>query len=495
MLIDMRKALALTAMLVIILSTSGAAQDVKTVIEDASKAMGISGLSSITYSGSAASGNFGQSRTISFGLASTAIRNYTRTIDFTQPASRATGNTLPPAVPGGPPPQPGTLDQLITPANAAWAQQLQIWVTPWGFLRGAAANTATVRSRKVGGIAYRVVTWSPAQTSPSGQTYRVVGYINPQNLIDRVETWVEHAILGDMHVEVTYSNYQDFGGLKAPARISQKQVGMETFVAGITVARANPADLAQLMTPSSAAGRGGAPGGGPGGPVAGGAAAPVVASEKLADGVYRITGGYVALAVEFRDHVVVLEGGQSEARGLAIIAETKRVIPNKRIKYVVNTHPHFDHAGGLAPFAAEGSVILTDDNNKYFLEQALSSPRTLAGDVLAKSRKKPKVEGVVEKMVLGDDTRTIELHHIEKLEHSDGMIVAYLPRERILFTADFNIPGAGQPVSPSIPTLVQNLERLQLDFDRHVLVHAPNPDRPITKADLLALAKQRQDVR
>ena len=86
-------------------------------------------------------------------------------------------------------------------------------------------------------------------------------------------------------------------------------------------------------------------------------------------------------------------------------------------------------------------------------------------------------------------TRSIELHHLKNLEHSDGMLVAFLPKERILFTADFNVPGPGQAVSPSIATLVQNLERLQLDFDRHVMVHAPNPDRPMTKADLLALAK------
>ena len=184
MLIDMTKAPAVTVLLVAILSTRAAAQDAKTVIEDASKAMGMAGLNSITYSGAAASGNFGQSRTISFGLASTAIRNYTRTIDFTQPASRVTGSTMPAAVPGGPAPQPGTLDQLITPANEPWAQQLQVWVTPWGFLRGAAANKATVRSRKVEGIAYRVVTWNPAQKAPSGQPYRV-GYINPQGMIER----------------------------------------------------------------------------------------------------------------------------------------------------------------------------------------------------------------------------------------------------------------------------------------------------------------------
>ena len=94
-----------------------------------------------------------------------------------------------------------------------------------------------------------------------------------------------------------------------------------------------------------------------------------------------------------------------------------------------------------------------------------------------------------EKKVLKDDTRTIELHHVMNLDHSNGMLIAFLPKEKVLFTADFNIPAAGQPVSPSIGTLVQNVERLKLDFDRHVLVHAPNPDRPLTKADLLALAK------
>jgi hypothetical protein len=112
------------------------------------------------------------------------------------------------------------------------------------------------------------------------------------------------------------------------------------------------------------------------------------------------------------------------------------------------------------------------------------------GDTLAKARKKAKVEGVIEKMVLKDETRTLELHHVDRLEHSDAMLIAYLPMERILFSADFNVPGPGQPVSPAIATLVQNIERLQLDFDRHVTVHAPNPDRPLTRADLLALAER-----
>jgi len=163
----MWKTPAVTALLAASLWASAAAQDAKTVVEDATLAIGAAGLRSIVYSGAAANGNFGQSRTISFGLASTTIRNYTRAIDFEQPASRAIGDTMPPPPRGGPPPQPGTYDQIIMPANTAWAQQLQIWVTPWGFLKGAAAHAATLRSQKIGDIKYKVVTWSPEQKAPS----------------------------------------------------------------------------------------------------------------------------------------------------------------------------------------------------------------------------------------------------------------------------------------------------------------------------------------
>ncbi|HKF70071.1 MAG TPA: MBL fold metallo-hydrolase [Vicinamibacterales bacterium] len=475
----MWKARGCAAAVIIVLSFASAAgaDDAKAVIDAASKAMGVVGMKSITISGAAAIGNFGQSRTISFGLASTSIRNYVRTIDFTIPASHAIGITQPPAaVRGGPLPPTGTYEQMITPATPAWVQQMQIWATPWGFLVGAAANNATVKSQKIDGVQYKAVTWSPAQKSPSGLPYKLTGYIDSDNLVVRVETWVEHPLMGDLHQEFFYTGYQSFGGLMAPAKTSQKQIGMETFVAAIYHAQANPSELAKLMD--------GPPPPAPPPPL------PPAASEKLADGVYRITGGYVSLAVEFKDHVVVLEGGQNEARGLAVIAETKRLFPAKRIKYVVCTHPHFDHSSGLPPFVAEGVTILVDDNAKFFTQASLDTPRTLAGDVMAKSKKKARVEGVIEQMELKDETRSLMLYHVDKLEHSDSMLIAYLPKEKILFSADFNAPPAGQPVSPSIATLMANLDRLAIDFDRHVTVHSPNPDRVLTKADLFELAKR-----
>src|SRR5260221_6052323 len=55
---DMWKTPAVTALLVSTLSAGAAAQDAKTVIDDATLALGAAGLSSIMYSGSAATGNF-----------------------------------------------------------------------------------------------------------------------------------------------------------------------------------------------------------------------------------------------------------------------------------------------------------------------------------------------------------------------------------------------------------------------------------------------------
>jgi glyoxylase-like metal-dependent hydrolase (beta-lactamase superfamily II) len=472
----------LLALLTVLAAPAGA-QDGTAAIAAAAKAMGSDNLTSISYYGSASNFNLGQSNNANGAWPRTNVSDYVRSIDFTQPASRATGVTFAAPVTGGPPVQ-AAFQQNITPANTAWAQQLEIWITPWGFLKGAAANNAIAAPQIVGTRPYTVVTWSTAQKAPSGTPYKVVGYINNRNLVERVQTWLENPIFGDMLVEVTYSEYRDANGVKYPSAIVQKRGGQPTFDAQILGIRANPSNIAELVTPPAGGGRGGAAGGAP--PAA--AAGP--ASEKLADGVYRINGAYNALAIEFRDHIVLFEGGpQNEARSLAIIAEAKRVIPNKPIRYSILTHHHFDHSSGLPAIVAEGATIITHDVNKAFLLKSLSAPRTLAPDVMSKSGKKPKVESVIEKRVLQDDMRTVEIHHVVGLPHADGMLMIYLPKEKILAYADmFNLPPADNPVPnpPVVGTQVflANMERLNLEPERIMSVHTLNPDRLATKSDI-----------
>ncbi|MCU1338304.1 MAG: hypothetical protein JWO19_3885 [Bryobacterales bacterium] len=463
------------------------AQDAKTVITNSSKAMGVEGLNSIHYYGVAQNGNLGQNNNANQPWPMAGANDYVRAIDFTQPASRATWmNYAVPVTGGAAALTPG--QQNITPQNTAWAQQLEIWITPWGFLKGAAANNATVKAQTTGGKRYQVVTFNSPVKSPGGQPYRVVGYINGQNLVEKVQTWLENPIFGDMLVEAEYTNYRDgANGLKFPATMVQKRGGWPTFEAYILGAHANPANIQQLLTPPQG-GRGGAPAGGGAPPAAAGPT-----SEKLADGVYRINGAYNALAVEFADHILIFEPGpQNEARAQAIIAEAKKVIPNKPIRYGVISHHHFDHTSGLPAVVAEGITIVTPEVNKAFLMNALSAPRTLAPDSLSKSGKKPVIEALTsDKRVFQDATRTFEVHVIKGLPHADGIVIGYLPKEKILVYADmFNLPPANDPVPnpPVIGTMVflDNIERLKLEPERAMSIHSLNPDRLTTVAEMKA---------
>jgi len=474
------------------LSAPSATQDAKTVLGHAAKAMGVETLTSIHYYGVAQTGNLGQNNNANQPWPMANASDYVRAIDFSQPASRATWVTFAVPVQGGAATQ-GQGQQNVTPQNSAWAQQLEIWITPWGFLKGAAANNATIRSQTIGGRRYQEVSWNAPIKSPGGQPYRVVGYINNQNLVERVQTWLENPVFGDMLVEAEYQHYRDNNGLKFPANIVQRRGGWPVFEAYILGARSNPVDLQKLMTiPPAPAGRGGGPGGGaPAG--APGAAATGPTSEKLADGVFRITGAYNALAIEFADHALIFEPGpQNEARAQAIIAETRRVIPNKPIRFGVISHHHFDHTGGLAAVVAEGITIVTPEVNKSFLERALSAPRTLAPDSLAKSGRKPVIEGFTgDRRVFQDATRTFEVHVIKGLPHADGLVVGYLPKEKILAYADmFNLPPANTPVPdpPVVGTVafLENIERLKLDVERILSVHTLNPDRLTSVADIRA---------
>jgi len=462
---------------------AAAPQSAKAVIDTSAKTMGVDTLSSIKLWGSGMTYSLGQNNNANQPWPQTPLNDYVRAIDFTQPTSRATAVTWAVAVTGGAAAQ-GAYQMNVPPSSTNWNQQLEIWTTPWGFLKGAAANNATLSSQTIGGRTYRVVSWNAPVKSPGGKPYRVVGYIGPGNLVERVDTWVENPIFGDMQVKTTFSDYRDNNGLKYPTTTVQERGGYPTFQAQILGVAANPADIRQLVAIPA-----GGPGGPPGGP--GGAAGPT--SEKLADGVYQLKGAYNALAVEFKDYVVLFEPGpQNEARALAVIAETKKLIPGKPIRYGVISHHHFDHTGGLAAVVGEGITIVTPTVNKAFLTNAMSGPRTLAPDSMSKSGRKPVIEAMTtDKKVFTDGTRTFEIHQIKGLPHADGLVVGWLPKEKILVYADmFNFPSPSQPV-PNPPVVgtgifLDNLERLKIEPEKILSVHTMNPDRLVTMQDIRA---------
>jgi glyoxylase-like metal-dependent hydrolase (beta-lactamase superfamily II) len=462
-----------------VLAWNTSAQDARAVIGNASRAMGVDTLKTVQYSATGLDFTLGQAGNPSLPWPKFINKSYSRSINFETPASRMDRVRMqgenPPRGGGNQPvvgEQPQT-QTIIVGADTPWAQQLEIWMMPHGFLRAAATRNATVEARTIGGKKYTLVTFVGDNRA------KVNGYINEQNMVERVETWIDNPFLGDMPFEALYSDYKDAGGAQFPMHIIQKQGGYPILDLNVSDVKLNAP--VNIQAPQRRGGAAAAAAAAPAGPPA--------QSEKLGDGVYLITGGYAVIAVDFKDYIALVESGQSEARALAVIAEAKRLIPNKPIKYLINTHSHVDHSSGLRAFVAEGATILTHQVNKPYFEKVLSMPHTLNPDRAQQAGKKPVVEAMGEKRVLTDGTHVIELYHLQNFGHHDGMIVAYFPKEKVLLEADGYNPQAANataPVPPSLYTLslLDNIRRLKLDVQRVVPVHYPADNRVVTMAEI-----------
>ncbi len=352
-----------------------------------------------------------------------------------QEIARITGTQVLP-----PPPvnQPAAANQV--------ERMLLVWTTPQGFVRAAQANNATTKAGKNGAT-------DVSFTLPSGQ--KMAGTINAQGQVEKVQTWIYHTIVGDMLVETTFSGYRDFGGVMFPAKLVQTQDGFATLDLDITAVTANP--MVNLPVPANVMN-------------APAPAAPVVNSEKLGDGLFYLTGGtHHSLAVEMRDGIVVVDLPNNQARAAAVLAKAKEVVPNKPVRWVVTSHHHWDHLGGIREAFAEGATIVTHETNKKFLERVAKAAHTLSPDRQAMVKGKAKIQAVKDKYVMTDGTRVLELHRLAGYEHTGDMLVAYLPKEKVLAEPDAFTPPAqvGAPLVvtavPYAKALYDNIKRLNLD--------------------------------
>jgi glyoxylase-like metal-dependent hydrolase (beta-lactamase superfamily II) len=252
---------------------------------------------------------------------------------------------------------------------------------------------------------------------------------------------------------------------------------------------------------------GAAPAGGGGPALNGRGGAVATTSKKLGDGVYQITTGYRSVAIEFKDYVVLIDAPQAGFDGT--LAETKKQFPNKPIKYIVALHNHYDHEGSLRTAVADGETIVAQEMDKTLYPVWFANPRTLPapdnlqklqaeaktkGDKAAIAKLTPKFKWVGEKLVMKDSTQTLELYHLQGAVHGEDMLVAYLPKIKTIVEADaYNPAGTAGTVTPPNNSgqaafqklLASEMDRLKVDYNFIISGHAPNPDREVTKADLM----------
>lgn len=323
-----------------------------------------------------------------------------------------------------------------------------LWTTPHGVLKAAMRNAPTARSE--GGKT--VVSF----VQPGRFQARL--WLGPDGLVERVDSVVPNPVMGDTQVSTQYSGYGDHGGVKFPSRIQQSQGGFPVLDLNVTEVQPNaPAAIELPALVTSFAER--------------------AVAEKVADGVWHLAGGsHNSVLIEMRDHLILVEAPLYDGRSQAVIAEARRLVPDKPIRYAVNSHHHFDHAGGLRTAAAEGITLVASELARPWYERTFATPNSINPDALQRSGRTATVMGVTGMRDIGDASRPVIVHAIDASIHAQGFNMVWLPRERLLIEADAYTPGAPGAAPPNPPNannvnLWQNIQRLGLDVDRILPLH------------------------
>ena len=252
---------------------------------------------------------------------------------------------------------------------------------------------------------------------------RLRGYVNV----------VGDALTGDTTVDVEFVDYRQLNGVLMPTRRVQRRAG--EVVQELTYMSVTP----KFDIPQSAL----AP---PAGSTEVPATPPVEPVRTLANGVWAIGAGSATLVVAFSDHLLVVDSPTNSAD---VIARLATLAPGKPVRFVIPTHHHDDHSGGIGLYTAAGATIVTTPGNRKYFERMAIARTTLGANVAPVAADRLRIEIVADKKrAFTDGTRTVEIHDIGPSPHADEMLVAWIPEEGILFQADLISMGADGVVRP-----------------------------------------------
>jgi hypothetical protein len=205
---SMKSRISILLALVSTFVTPITAQDAKTERSVTAKVLGGETVKTVHYAGSGSSYIVSSGTVPAHGWPHSVMKSYVRDLNLDRITSK-----LEMVREEGTPPMVRALNTM-TDATAPWSSQYQFWITPHGFMKGASVYQANMGSKILYGTAYKTISF----TVPGNQ--QVVGYINEQNLLEKVETWIDGVV-----IEAQFHGYADFSGVQFPTMIIEKHNG------------------------------------------------------------------------------------------------------------------------------------------------------------------------------------------------------------------------------------------------------------------------------
>lgn len=343
--------------------------------------------------------------------------------------------------------------QRVIPANTRAAQR----AFPILVLQEARSRAATLRRLPDEG-GQKIVSASDVDGNV------VTMFIDAKSgLLTKIERLTDTLIEGLATEETSYGDYRKIGGVMMPFHVVTKLGGdLQTDLTYDEI-RVNSDPSATLFA---------LPVGFDIGPEAGGPQESI-ALTRLAEGVYYVNAiatnsifFYSSMFVVFGDSVLVVETPLNDRVSRAIIAKIHEIAPGKPIRYVVPTHHHTDHTGGIRAYIDEGATIVTTAGVAGFLRELAAVEHPLDPSRRAGPPRAPSIEVFAKKRVFSDATQVVELYDVGPSPHAGEIVMAYLPNQKIAFVSDlFPVfyKGTSAPTSPVFADFERKIRALPID--------------------------------
>ena len=326
----------------------------------------------------------------------------------------------------------------------------------------------------------------------------IVAFDPKTGLPERVRNLDYDNIWGDVNYDYVYSDWREFGGVKVPMKRSNQLNGRMVQEIQLTDVRINqPIDQARLQIPAG---------------VLANAAKPATGNvpyqwvirrqyigvymdsdnvsydtkgsqglrlQQLSPGVFFLTGGtHNSLLVEMSDHLIVVDAPVTDAQSMWLLNATRSQFPGKPIRWVVLTHHHMDHAGGVRGLLGDGATLVVGQGSYKHFNDVLRAPTTRNPDMKVMDLTRVPIMEVPQSHVMTDSKGRQVMVYAMDNPHAKGMLMAWVPDAKLGFVTDIWTPGPPLPAKPNpgLAAVVNTVKKAGIQPERFAGGHGSVDD-------------------
>ena len=175
-------------------------------------------------------------------------------------------------------------------------------------------------------------------------------------------------------------------------------------------------------------------------------------------------GTHNTIFIATNSYLIAVEAPNDDGQAIQSIDMAKKRYPGKPIRYLILTHHHVDHVGGMRTYAAEGATIVVGKGNGDYFRKVLARPETL-NRFAPKTAFTAKVIEVDGKWSVNDGGREVDAFAIEN-PHAAPYVIAYVPDARLGVVTDLYVPGAPVPSNAMVAALVKGVDKWGIKPER-----------------------------